>query len=187
MDGSAVGRCLDLLDSQRREVLRRLDGIAEKHLWWRPEPDAWSIGENLDHARLAGRTFRRFLKGLWPLLKLTAWPVRRRPYPTKIDDVYERPGFPLSVGWVWSPRYTPARPAPLATLATNLEAEHNRMRAFYAGKDEHLLGHAWLWGPAMGAVNMIQALRVVAYHDAHHYRTVEERLRALDVAQEQRI
>ena len=57
MDGSVVGRYLDLLDSQRREVLRRLDGIAEEHLWRRPEPDAWSIGENLDHARLAGRTF----------------------------------------------------------------------------------------------------------------------------------
>jgi len=97
---------------------------------------------------------------------------RGRPYQTEIDDVYARPGFPLNVGWLWPPKYTPERPAALAVLHEMMAAEHGRVRRFYAGKDARVLGNTRLYDPAIGCLNMIQALRVGAHHDEHHFVTI---------------
>jgi len=168
-----VERYLDLLDDQRRGIQHRLAGIETDALWARPFPNKWSIGEHLDHTRVLLRDFRRLLRLLWPLLSLIARFRRDRPYQMTVDDVYERPGFPLRTGWMWRPSRRPSRPVPLEALARDLAAEHAATRAFYQGKDERLLGNARLWDPAIGRLNLIQVLRVGAFHDAHHFRLVE--------------
>ena len=70
-----------------------------------------------------------------------------------------------------------------------LRAEHAACRHFYTRHDERLLGHVVFADPLflgqrvrvsalatptgfrafIGAVNLVQWLRIQAYHDAHHY------------------
>ncbi len=168
----AVQMHLDRLDAQRKAVLARLAGMDEARLWQRPGPRDWSIGENLDHAWLVLRSFRRIFAAAWPALLPLAYLKRGRPYLTEIDDVYARPGFPLNVGWMWPPKHSAERPAPLPALQQAIEAEHRRVHLFYEGKDERLLGHAVLWDPAIGLLNLVQVLQVGVHHDAHHFATV---------------
>ena len=170
--GQAVRNHLDRLDAQREAVFACLAGMDQARLWLRPAPRDWSIGENLDHAWRVLRSFRRMFSAAWPLMLPLSRLKGGSPYQTEIDDVYARPGFPLNVGWMWPPRLSAARPVPLSALKEAIEAEHHRIHLFYEGKDERLLGHAILWDPAIGLLNLVQALHVGVHHDAHHFATV---------------
>lgn len=173
---------LDLLDEQRESLLRRLGNLPEAVLWYRPGPKVWSIGEHLDHTRVLNCCTRRLVIAYYPI----AWPCarlfRNRPYKTEIDDVYKRPGFPMSVGWIWPPKYKPSRPVSQAFLHDGLRDEHTAFRRFYAAHDERILGPIVLADPVIGALNLVQWLRVQAYHDAHHYERVSVRLNNPDDA-----
>ncbi len=169
---SDVDAYLTLLDLQRAEIFAALETVDGARLWQQPGPKEWSAGEHLAHATAALRSFRRMFQTFWAVLAPIGYLRRGRPYETEIDDVYARPGFPLNVGWLWPPRYTPERPATLAVLRELMAAEHGRVRRFYEGKDERILGNTPLYDPAIGCLNMIQALRVGVHHDAHHFATI---------------
>jgi hypothetical protein len=172
----AVSEYLNLLDTQRETLFNQMGALPDPVLWFRPGPKVWSIGEHLDHTRVLNKSFRRLLPLYFPVASLFARPFRRRPYRTQIDDVYKRPNFPMNVGWVWPPKYTPERPVTIDVLHDVLKAEHDAIRRFYSSKDEALLGHTRLADPAIGILNLIQGLRVLAYHDAHHYERVRVRI-----------
>ncbi len=164
---------LDLMDAQRRGIFLLLEHVPQAYLWKKPRPTSWSAGEHIDHARVLTRAFRRLITCSWPMLKTVAWLRHSRPIKTEIDDVYERPGFPNGVGWMWPPNHTTKSPVPLATLAEAMAQEHCRIRSWYEAKDVSLLGQANLCDPAIGWINLIQALRIGIYHDAHHFRIAE--------------
>ncbi len=174
---------LDLLDRQRNEVFSQLEQVDQDLLWKRLSPGKWSIGEQLDHTRAITRFMRRFITLIWPFLFLTGWLRRNRAYEADIDDVYERPGFPLNVGWLWPPKYTPDKPVPLSILKQALEDEHGKVKALYKSKPVEVLGNALLYDPAIGWLNLLQVLRVDIHHDAHHYRVVQEILKSLEAGQ----
>jgi hypothetical protein len=167
-----VAAYLDLLEAQHRDLFALLEDVSTAHLWQRPEPEEWSIGEILDHTRVLNRSFRR----IFSLVGVVLWPIgwlrRHRPYQTEIDDVYTRPGFPMSVGWLWKPKHTPARPVSLEQLRRETAVEHQKIRAWYEARDEAILGHINLYDPVIGWVNLVQALRIGAYHDALHFRDI---------------
>lgn len=171
-----VENYLDLMDSQRREIFLLLENVPQDELWKRPKPSSWSAGEHIDHARVLTRAFRRLIFCAWPLLKTVALLRRNRPFETEIDDVYKRPGFPNRVGWLWPPLYSANAPIPLATLAEAMAQEHQRVRLWYEARDTVQLGQAILYDPVIGWINLIQALRVGIYHDAHHFRIAESLL-----------
>jgi hypothetical protein len=170
------------MHAQRVALFAALAGVPEERLWARAAPKKWSPGEHLDHTRVLNRSFRRLLTLAWPVV--SPWPAlvpaaRRRlerPYPIDIDDVYQRPNMPSWVGFLWSPKRTPSRPAPLAELERALAEEHAAIESFYAGKPEPLLGHIALWDPAIGRLNLVQVLRVGVHHDQHHYQAVRRLL-----------
>jgi hypothetical protein len=161
---------MDLMDTQREEAFAMFRKIPEEQLWQRPLPGKWSVGEHIDHARVLTRSFRRIITGVWYIGVPFASLFRNNPYTTDIDDVYERPGFPVQVGWLWPPRYTPENPASLTTLQQTMEQEHLAVKTFFFNKDEKLLGHIRLYDPVIGWLNLIQCIRVGIYHDAHHFR-----------------
>ena len=169
-----IAQYLDLLDAQREAVFADITAVDRATLWRRPQPEAWSMGEHIDHAAVLLRSFRRLLTAVWPLALPYAHLRRQRPYPTDIDDVYERPNFPLSVGWMWPPEYNAERPAPLGALYDKTVREHQAVRAFFADKAEDLAGNVYLYDPAVGWLNLIQALRVGVHHDEHHFRQVRQ-------------
>ena len=93
------------------------------------------------------------------------------------ENVYLRPDFPMNVGWLWPPRHTPGRPVSLDRLQMELSEVHSRIERFYNSKDPAQLGNLPLWDPAIGSLNMIQALRVGLYHDQLHYDHIRSLLR----------
>jgi hypothetical protein len=177
-----IMRYLDLLDDQREAIFEQLGTLADAVLWYRPGPGVWSVGEHLDHTRVYNCYARRLMIVYFPLASIFARPFRRRPYEAEIDDYNKRPGIPMNVGWIWPPKYTPRRPVSAGFLHEALRAEHAAYRRFYTSHDEQLLGHVVLADPVIGALNLVQWLRVQAYHDAHHYGRVRVRIDDPDYA-----
>lgn len=185
MADNVVSQYLDLLDAQREAVLAVLDGLPDARLWQRPAPKEWSIGEILSHTE---RFFSSFLPGLGLMWSGLGWYGRlrhSRSYETQIENVYRRPGFPMWTGFVWKPRHTPERPVPLAALQSEIEAAHDRVRAFYAGKNPAVLGNIHAYDPAIGVVNLITALKVGVDHDQLHYDDVIEMAASLAVGEKE--
>lgn len=169
---SAVPEYLALLDAQREAIFAELATVDAFRLWQRRETKEWSAGEHLAHTPAVLRSFRQILRVVWVVLAPIGYLRRGRPYETVIDDVYARPDFPLNVGWLWPPKYTPEQQVSLTTLYDLIAAEHAQARRFYEGKNERVLGNTPLYDPAIGCLNMIQALRVGAHHDEHHFATI---------------
>jgi hypothetical protein len=163
-----VASYLDLMDGQLTKLLGAL-APNESHLWVRPSPNEWSPGEHLDHATSVQRFFTSLHIALWPLSSLLAHVRSSRPYNPDIDDVYARPGFPLSAGLLWPPRHHSARTSSLPRLSHDLRQEHKRARSFYSSKPDEILGRALLFFPSIGWINYVQSLRIAIYHDAHHF------------------
>ncbi len=176
---SAVAQILDLMARQRAELFSELAEITDEQLWFRAGPGEWSIGENIDHLRAIYASMLPWFQVAWVALSPLARLRRNRPYRVEIDNVYHRPGFPQKVGWMWPPRYTPARPVPLNTLREGVEAIQARVHEFYSSKDPDLLGHVVLWDPAIGTLNLIQAIRVGVYHDEVHIDSIRAMMRAM--------
>ena len=164
-----VHEYLDLMDRQREISFKELVGLPEVFLWDCPQSGGWCIGQILDHTRVTNASFLSFLRLGWFIGRTPASWRRNKPYAVEIDNVYRRPNFPMNVGWLWPPRHSPEKPVGLAELSKSLAHVHAQYRLFYSAKDPDILGHVTLYDPAIGRLNMIQALRVGLYHDQLHY------------------
>ena len=165
-----VNVLLDSLDQQREKAFRSLDGLDESRIWQRPITKDWCIGEILDHTRALNSSFLPLLGAAWFFGRPVAHFRRNKPYTTEIDDVYRRPNFPMNVGWIWPPKYTPKKPVPSALIRKKIQEVHQKYRLFYTAKDPNLLGHIHLYDPLLGRLNLILVLRVCLYHDQLHYQ-----------------
>jgi hypothetical protein len=174
---SSITRYLDLLDEQREAIFHELGPLPDAVLWYRPGPGVWSIGEHLDHTRVHNRSSRRLLPVYFWAAWIFARVFRDRPYKTDFDDPCKRPNYPKNLGWIWRPKYTPQRPVSVGFLHEALRAEHAAHRHFYTTHDERLLGHVVAADPFLGVFNLVQWLRYLAYHDAHHYERVRVRIK----------
>lgn len=171
-DAQIVNDLLDTLDQQREQVFKALDGLDESRIWQRPLSQGWCIGEILDHTRLLNDSLLMFIRTAWFFGQPVARFRRNKPFATEIDDVYQRPNFPMNVGWLWKPKYHPQKTIPLLALQQKISATHQKYRAFYTPKDPLLLGHTPVYDPLIGRLNLIQTLQVDLYHDRLHFRDV---------------
>lgn len=167
------------MDRPRKLLRFDLEAMPSAHLWQRAWSGEWSCSEIIDHMYRVNRSFLSLFRLAWPALRPWAFLRRRLPIDLDIDNVYLRPDFPMRVGRMWPPRYTPTRPASLDSLFLQLQQLHADIRKFYAEKDPRLLGHVPLWDPAIGRLNLITALRVGVYHDELHMLQIDQTLTAL--------
>ncbi len=172
MAESIIEEYLDLLGRQREAVFASLEGLSEEQIWQRPALREWCVGEILSHTVRVSASFLPFLQATWMLCGWYGHLRRNRTYPVEIENVYKRPGFPMWTGFLWPPRHTPRKPVPLAVLRAEAESIHSRVRAFYTGKDQDVLGNTHAYDPAIGVVNLITALKVGIDHDQLHYDDV---------------
>jgi hypothetical protein len=172
-----IATYLDLLDNQRETAFAALEGLTEAQIWQRPAPKEWSLGEILDHNYLLVASFLPLVSGLWHGLGWYGKLRRRRPYAVEIEDVYRREGFPMWVGFLWTPRHNQRKPVPLAQLQAEARDLHRKVRAFYTGKDPDVLGNLYLYDPVFGWCNLIVTLRISIYHDQLHFTDVLQRAR----------
>jgi DinB superfamily len=167
-----VQQYLDLLDSQREAAFAALEGLTEAQIWQRPAPKEWCLGEILDHNYLLiGSTFP-YVKVAWKLQKHRAERRRVQPYDIYIEDPYRKSSFPMWVGFLWKPRYTPKHPVPLEKLKAENRDLHTAVRLFYSDKDPALLGNIFVYDPLFGSINLIVTLRIGIYHDQLHFDDV---------------
>lgn len=174
-----VSTYLDLLDSQRDAVFAALEGLTEAQIWQRPAPKEWSIGEILDHSRKLIASSLVLFQLMWPMEFIPGWLWRKRSYPVKTADPYRRLNFPMHVGWMWPPRKDHVSPA---ILRAEMQETHRQVRRFYETHDPGILGNIYYYDPAVGLLNMIQALRVGIYHDQLHFEDVFKLAEALKQA-----
>jgi DinB superfamily len=167
-----VQQYLDLLDSQREAAFATLDKLTEEQIWQRPAPKEWCLGEILDHNYLLiGSTFP-YVKAAWRLQKRRAERRRARPYDIYIEDPYRKRSFPMWVGFLWKPRFTPRHPVELEKLKSENRDLHAAVRAFYSDKEPALLGNVFVYDPLFGSINLIVTLRIGIYHDQLHFDDV---------------
>lgn len=176
---TVVPAYLDLLDSQREAAFATIDGLSESQIWQRPAPDEWSIGEIIDHNILLFASVSPLARLAWIAQGWYGRLRRQRPYPTETEDVYRRKDFPMSVGFLWTPRHNDRKPLPLGQLKEKSRAMHARVRDFYTGKEEDVLGNIYLFDPVVGWCNLITMLQIGIYHDQLHFNDVFKLAKAL--------
>ena len=169
---TSTAQYLDLLDSQREAAFVALNGITDAQLWQKPAPKEWSIGEILDHNYLLIASSYPLVRWMWKTSRWYGRLRRARPYQTEIEDVYRNPKFPQWVGFLWTPRYSTRKPVSFEQLKSELRALHAKVREFYEGKDDDVLGNLYLYDPVFGWCNLIITLRIGIYHDQLHYDDV---------------
>lgn len=160
---------LKLMDDQREAAFSALTEMTALQLWQRPAPKEWSVGEILDHNYLLFSSTYPIVQWIW---KWNGWYGRlrrNRPYRTEIEDLYRSPKFPHWVGFLWSPRHNTRKPVLLEALKSEMCDLHEKVRTFYDGKDEDVLGNLYLYDPLFGWCNLILTLRIGIYHDQLHY------------------
>ena len=170
---------LNLMDNQREVAFSALDGITDSQLWQRPAPKEWGLGEILDHNYLLMASSYPIVQWIWKWFGWYGRLRRNRPYQTQIGDVYRDPKFPQWVGFLWTPRYNTRKPVPLEALKSELRDLHGKIRAFYEGKDEDVLGNLYLYDPLFGWCNLIVTLRIGIYHDQLHFDDVLKQVRQI--------
>ncbi len=164
---------LDLLDQQRESALTAVADLSPDQIWQRPAPKEWCIGEILHHNYLLIARTMPYVKLMWRLFHGRGQRRRQRPYQTSIADPYDE-SFPMWVGFMWKPSYTPQRPLPLADLAALLRDLHSDVRQFYADKPEDILGNVFVYDPYFGWLNLIVTLHIGLHHDELHYRDIKK-------------
>lgn len=169
---SIVQTYLGLLDAQREETYAALDNLSPDQLWQRPAPKEWCIGEILNHNVLLFRSVFPIVRFTWHTFRWMGKLLRNRTYKTTIEDPYRNDNVPMWVGFLWTPKHTPDNPTSLEHLYKEQCEEHAKVRAFYTGKDEDVLGNVFLFDPLFGFINLIITLRVGIYHDQLHYDDV---------------
>jgi hypothetical protein len=167
-----VQQSLNLLDSQREAAFAALDGLTDARIWQRPAPKEWCLGEILDHNYLLIASTLPYVRIAWKFQLGRAKRRRNCQYQAEIEDPYRKPSFPMWVGFLWKPRYTPGHPAPIEKLKAATRDLHADVRAFYADKDPALLGNTFVYDPLFGAINLIITLRIGIYHDQLHFEDV---------------
>lgn len=163
-----------MLDAQREETYAALNDLSPDQLWQRPAPKEWSIGEILNHNVLLFRSAIPLVRFTWHTFSWAGKLLRNRAYKTDIDDPYRNDKVPMWVGFLWSPKYSPGNPISIKQLYQEQLEEHAKVRAFYTGKDEAVLGNVFVFDPLFGFINLILALKVGIYHDQLHYDDVFE-------------
>lgn len=175
---------LDLLDTQRETALTAVADLTHEQIWQRPAPNEWCIGEILNHNHRLIASSVPYVRWAWRWFHQWGVQRRTRPYQTTIADPYTDK-FPMWVGFMWKPRYTPSNPVPLAQLAAELRDLHHQIRLFYMGKDEDVLGNIFIYDPYFGRINLLITLRIGIHHDQLHYRDILAMQKSLLASQPQ--
>lgn len=172
MTENVVQQYLNLLDSQREAAFAALDGLTEAQFWQRPKPKEWCLGEIINHNYLLVASTLPYVKIAWKVQRYRAEKRRVDHYATEIEDPYRKLSFPMWVGILWKPRFTPRHPVPIEKLKTANRNLHAAVRAFYVEKDPTLLGNTFVYDPLFGVINLIVTLRIGIYHDQLHFDDV---------------
>lgn len=126
------------LEQDLAEVLAEVAGLSAAQADWRPGPDRWSIGENLDHMTLGNRYFHGHISALVDRGRaegLRAGPDTRRSW-KRSRSLADPTVFPVKAPENWAPR----RGLPPAELTAGYEQTFRALLEVLPAADELDMG-----------------------------------------------
>lgn len=162
-----VAHCLKHLERSRRELVHFVESLSDEQLFHRPSAGVWSPAEVLEHISLveesAGKIIRRLRKvGLG----------QAEPFPPSTPGQTRPDGRPLA-----PPLMEPKGGLSRAVLLERLQAVRERVLAEVAESGERLPHPPTYAHPFFGDLTALGWLQTLVYHERHHLRQIQERLK----------
>ncbi|WP_428911789.1 DinB family protein [Niallia sp. Krafla_26] len=171
------------LKQQRDNLLPTLQPLSRAQLWERPVENKWSIGESLYHLFLITKMLRVAAIITIPCTKLYARMTRNKPYDCYIHDIYkeykEKHGRGMKSPFILNPPNKIYHTMDFNELNQLLINETSKVWKLVEDIDEDIAGHIFFLDPVANYPNLIQAIQLLAIHEAHHIRIIQRDLNAL--------
>jgi uncharacterized damage-inducible protein DinB len=191
---------LELFRSTRARTLTMVRGLSQGQMDYTPAPEKWSIGAVLDHLLLSEEFFRSEIAQLIQLKKAGRQPVRTRTIadlnfsvafiPKVVLPLFEGPLTVLNVfvpssvrEFIIRNRLVPAQSADIATprngrpaaeLRDELESFLKQTAALLEANSSLDYGEMIEQHPLLGTNNVLQLLRLLAFHEQRHQSQISE-------------
>ncbi len=163
-----------LIQSQRTAIYERLAGCSREELWAPLAPGKWSRGEHLAHLARTLELIRKIARIAIPLLTPFAWLFRNRPFERHSPDVYaeyeQKHGRPMKAPSLIVPARRPEMD--LDPLRAELQRQTVKLEALLVRVPEEIAGHIRFLDPPGHNPNLIQAVHILAIHEAHHFKAM---------------
>lgn len=161
------------IDADREALRRAWRDLTQAQLDFRPVPEAWSVGENLDHLALVERGIARLLHK--KIDEITAAGNHAAPgLPSQIGSldhvpVRDRTNYRLKVPASVAPRHS----VPAEELNRSLDDTRDAMRKALAALALYDLTQHTFPHPALGTLNLYQWILFVGQHERRHLAQIE--------------
>lgn len=169
---------------QQREILYpTLKSLTKVQLWERPKENKWSIGETIYHLYLITKMLRVAAIITIPCTKLFARMMRNKPFDSHINDIYkeytEKRGKGMKAPFILNPSKKIYNTMDYNELNQLLMKETLKVSKIVEDIDEDIAGHIIFLDPVANNPNLIQAIQLLAIHEAHHIRIIQNNLESL--------
>lgn len=168
------------LEQQRETIFPALQSLSNFQLWERPQENKWSIGETMYHLYLITKMLRVAATITIPCTKVFARMRRNKSFDTEINDIYkeykEKHGKGMKAPFILNPPQKIYHTMDFNKLTQLLTEETSKVAKIVEDVDEDIAGHIIFLDPAANNPNLIQAIQLLAIHEAHHIRIIENDL-----------
>lgn len=183
MKSESMRTHLITLKQQRDRLLPTLKSLSMAQLWERPEENKWSIGESIYHLFLITKMLRVAAIITIPCTKLYARMTRNKPFDRNINDIYEeykeKHGKGMKAPFILNPPNKIYNTMDFNELNQLLINETLKVSKIVEDIDEDIAGHIIFLDPVANYPNLIQAIQLLAIHEAHHIRIIQRNLGAM--------
>ncbi|OZI12412.1 hypothetical protein CEW92_06735 [Bacillaceae bacterium SAS-127] len=180
MKSESIEFHFNTLEQQREILFPTVESLTMNQLWERPSDGKWSIGESIYHLYLMMKVLRVAAVITIPCTKLYAKSVRRKLYATSIHDIYQEYGNKrkksMKAPFVLNPPNNIRLNLTFDDVNALLVNETRRVKKLVEEIDEDIAGHIIFLDPVANYPNLIQAIQLLAIHEAHHFRIMKRDL-----------
>lgn len=183
MKSQSMEKHFTTLKQQREILYPTLKSLTKVQLWERPKKNKWSIGEMIYHLYLITKMLRVAAIITIPCTKLFARMMRNKPFDSDINDIYkqykEKHGKGMKAPFILNPPKKIYNTMDYNELKQLLIKETLKVSQVVEDIDEDIAGHIIFLDPVANNPNLIQAIQLLAIHEAHHIRIIQNNLESL--------
>ncbi|WP_018924443.1 DinB family protein [Salsuginibacillus kocurii] len=183
MKSQSMNKHYRTLIQQREKLFPTLQSLEKVQLWEKPKANKWSIGETMYHLYLMIKTARIAASITIPSTTLVARRRRHKPFAADIHDIYteykEKHGKGMKAPFILNPPKKIHNTMDFTELTQLLNNETSNVVKMVENIDEDIAGHIIFLDPVAKYPNLIQAMQLLAIHEAHHFRIIQRDLEPL--------
>jgi len=182
MKSNSMATHFHTLQEQRVHYLPYIQSLPQNQLWHREVEGKWSIGEHFYHLYLILKMLKTATKCsllLTPYAKIR----RNKPFATEIHDVYEEFKNKKGRGMRAPAILVPPKKIRFVLNSDEIEqlliTETSAMKELVKDIEENIAGHIVFPDPLAHYPNLIQSIQLLAIHEKHHFRIMEQQYQRL--------